>query len=176
MDSSSTLLTVELDDFPGYFVSNTGVLRNANGRVLKPREDKDGYLRTNLYKDVDGMRKSFTVHIHRLVAQTFIPNPDLCPVVDHIDRNIRNNHMSNLRWATVRENTLNGGLSTRNTSGYRCISFIRSRNKYQLMMTIGGKNTFMGYFDTPEDAARRWNELAPIHYKGFQPIGVNIQV
>jgi hypothetical protein len=140
---------------------------------MKLRENRYGHLRTNLYREVDGKRKLFTVAIHRLVAQAFIANPDSLPVVDHIDRNKHNNHVSNLRWATVSENTLNSGLSTRNASGFKCISFIRSRNKFQLTMNKDGMQKFMGYFDTTEDAVRRWNELAPTHYKEFQPIGVN---
>jgi len=166
----------ELDDFPGYFVSDTGALMNSRGKVLKLRADKDGYLRTNLYKEVDGVKQVNTVRVHRLVAQTFIPNSENYPVVDHIDRDTTNNHVSNLRWATISENTLNSGMSNRNTSGFKCISFIKSRNKFQLCMIVNGKNTFIGYFDTVDDAAKRWNELAPEYYKEFQPIGINVQI
>jgi hypothetical protein len=166
----------ELDDFPGYFVSDTGALMNSRGKVLKLRADKDGYLRTNLYKEVNGVKQVNTVRVHRLVAQTFIPNPDNYPVVDHIDRDTTNNHVSNLRWATVSENTLNSRMSTRNTSGFKCISFIKSRNKFQLCMIVNGKNTFIGYFDTVDDAAKRWNELAPEYYKEFRPAGINVQI
>jgi HNH endonuclease len=165
----------ELDDFPGYFVSDTGALMNSRGKVLKLRADKDGYLRTNLYKEVNGVKQVKTVFLHRLVAQTFIPNSENYPVVDHIDRDTTNNHVSNLRWATISENTLNSGMSNRNTSGFKCISFIKSRNKFQLCMIVNGKNTFIGYFDTVDDAAKRWNELAPEYYKEFQPIGINVQ-
>jgi hypothetical protein len=45
--------------------------------------------------------------IHRLVALTFIPNPENKPYVDHIDGGRRNNHIDNLRWATPKENSNN---------------------------------------------------------------------
>jgi hypothetical protein len=45
--------------------------------------------------------------VHRLIAETFIPNLDNKPTVDHIDRNGLNNHVSNLRWATPSEQNNN---------------------------------------------------------------------
>lgn len=45
--------------------------------------------------------------VHRAVAELFIPNPENKPCIDHIDTNIHNNHVSNLRWATYSENSNN---------------------------------------------------------------------
>ena len=49
------------------------------------------------------------MRIHRIVALTFIPNPDNKPQVNHIDGNKFNNDCSNLEWATVLENTEHAG-------------------------------------------------------------------
>lgn len=41
--------------------------------------------------------------VHRLVAETFIPNPEQKPTVDHINRETSDNRLCNLRWATHKE-------------------------------------------------------------------------
>ena len=80
-----------------------GVLVREDGMVLIPRGWKAGYsLRSDgkyRYVQIQGKWRA----VHRLVAETFIPNPDGKPTVDHIDRDTTNNSLSNLRWATHSE-------------------------------------------------------------------------
>jgi hypothetical protein len=59
-----------------------------------------GYVRVMLNKN--GITKSFAVH--RLIAKTFIPNPNNYPIVNHKDGNGRNNSVENLEWCTQKEN------------------------------------------------------------------------
>lgn len=70
--------------------------------LIKTKKGKV-YYSTSLY--LNGVRKCF--YIHRLVAESFIPNPDNKPCVDHIDCNVDNNSVENLRWVTQRENVYN---------------------------------------------------------------------
>lgn len=68
--------------------------------IRKPILEKRGYLRVTLYQNNTGT----VFHVHRLVAQTFIPNPDNKLCVNHKDGNKFNNCVDNLEWATVAEN------------------------------------------------------------------------
>ena len=90
-----------------YEVSNLGrvkSLMDCNGQartlVLKVQKHRCGYQLVFLCKD--GKMKGFVVH--RLVATTFIPNPDGLPCVNHIDEDKTNNRADNLEWCTAKYN------------------------------------------------------------------------
>lgn len=88
-----------------YEVSDTGNVKSierngTKGGLLKPHIDRYGYYKVVLYKQ----NKRYYFTIHRLVALTFIPNPENKLTVDHIDCNKTNNCVYNLRWCSVREN------------------------------------------------------------------------
>ena len=84
-----------------YAITMTGrVWSYRRKKFLKQEADKDGYLMVILYKD--GGRKGLKVH--RLVAETYIPNPDNQPQVGHIDENPRNNCWDNLYWTNAKNN------------------------------------------------------------------------
>lgn len=85
---------------PNYMVSNTGRVRRIGSDEDHSVRNKKGYLVTDLY--IDGKRSTERVHI--LVAEAFIPNPDNKPEVNHDDGDKHNNNVSNLMWATKKEN------------------------------------------------------------------------
>lgn len=102
-----------LPGVPGVEVSTFGKVRTLDrvvssekrtqfikGRILKQFSDKDGYLRVSIADD----GKRFSKFAHRLVAQTFIPNPDNLPEINHKDCNSANNNVDNLNWCTHQEN------------------------------------------------------------------------
>ena len=68
------------------------------GRVLKLGFNHKGYLCLQKCRNVP------TQSVHRLIALTFIPNPDNKPQINHIDGNKQNNHVENLEWCTNGEN------------------------------------------------------------------------
>ena len=99
-------------DFTGrYEVSNFGRVRSLNylnrGEVrelsLHQRSSTSKYLSVSLY--FNGTQHCYLVH--RLVGTMFLENPENKPYIDHIDTNTLNNNVSNLRWATAKENANN---------------------------------------------------------------------
>jgi len=93
----------EIEGHPGYWVSNTGKVKSLKyrkERFLKPHTSKFGYLAFVI--STQGKRYRLTVH--KLLAKTFIPNPNNLDTVNHIDGNKANNNLGNLEWATHSEN------------------------------------------------------------------------
>ena len=138
-----------IDSYDHYVVSSFGKVKNKKtGRILKAGDNGRGYLMVVLCED--GVRKS--CKIHRLVANAFIENPNNKECVDHIDNNRTNNHISNLRWATNKENQQNSNMRKDNTSGIKGIYFNKGRKKWRAQIKIDGIRIHIGYFDNLEDA------------------------
>ena len=96
-----------------YLVSNLGKVKSLDritrnnhatfikkGRILKNNINNKGYEYLYLKRG----KESKKIYVHRLVAETFIPNPNNKKEVNHIDCNPLNNNVSNLEWVTHKEN------------------------------------------------------------------------
>ncbi len=89
---------VDCPGLPDIQISNLGrFVRMSSGSVI------DGYITTGGYVTVD-ISGIGTFSAHRLVAQTFVPNPENKPEVNHKDGCKANNSAYNLEWVTPSEN------------------------------------------------------------------------
>lgn len=95
---------VELSINNNYLIDENGnVYSRRTNKIMKPYNNRagKGYLYVCLY---NGSKKQGNYAIHRLVAMTFIPNPQNKTHVNHIDGNTLNNNVNNLEWVTPLEN------------------------------------------------------------------------
>lgn len=90
-----------------YLVNEVGQVkstpRNGNGhksKILKSRLTKQGYVHVCLSNKDHGKN----VLVHRIVAETFIPNPYNLPCINHKDENKENNRVDNLEWCSYEYN------------------------------------------------------------------------
>jgi len=110
----------DIKDYEGlYQVSNYGNVKALKREFLDKRGNIKRYPERILKWDITDMgsskyarvtlskgHKTKRFSVHRLVAETFIPNTDNKPFVNHIDNNGLNNNVSNLEWVTHSENMI----------------------------------------------------------------------
>lgn len=91
---------VIINKAPDFEINELGEVRNRKTGRLK----KQQMIRDYLYCDLHAKNYRFNSRVHRLVAETFIPNPLNLPQVNHKDFNKYNNVVSNLEWCTGSQN------------------------------------------------------------------------
>jgi hypothetical protein len=118
-------------------------------KYLKPQIQNSGYMTVGLYLN----KKCKVVPVHRIVAQTFLPNPYNLKTVNHKDFNKTNNDVSNLEWMTHQENSLhstNRGIISGENNG-------NSKLTKEQVIQIRGKYKFRKY--TYGDLAKEYGIL-----------------
>ena len=139
-------------DYERYCVSKQGyVFSKGNNEELKeisPTKNNNGYLKVSLYKN--GKRKMF--YVHRLVAMSFLDNPNAFPMVNHKDFNKENNEAGNLEYCTARYNMAYSSMAGRHSSSYLGVTWDKRRRKWKAQYQIGKKKVFLGRFSAQEEA------------------------
>jgi hypothetical protein len=99
-DEMWVTILIDKEPYP-YRVSNLGrVFSVKNNMICKYSFDQRGYPQVVIYG-----KKRVSRRVHRLVALTFIPNPQNKREVNHKDGDKLNPRSTNLEWATSKENT-----------------------------------------------------------------------
>lgn len=107
------------------------------GKLLTPSIDRDGYCHL-------GNRALPSSRVHRLVAMTFLPNPDNLPQVNHKNGIVNNNCITNLEWCTTSYNHLHA---------YACLGRKCSAGKKKKTALISPEGEIF-YFDSTPEAAK----------------------
>lgn len=84
-----------------YSTNRLGQAKGPSGKILKQKHNNAGYLVLQVTKDDN---KSTTITVSRLVALTWLPNKDGLSDVDHMNENLDDNCVDNLRWLSHSDN------------------------------------------------------------------------
>lgn len=117
-----------------------------------------------------GGRKASLTYMHRVVSSAAEGK-----IADHVNLDKLDNSCSNLRIVTRKQNNVNKGITSKNTSGYKGVSWIERRHSWQSRLGEGGRAIYNRYFKTAEEAALAYDAAAiQVHgeYAQLNLIGV----
>jgi hypothetical protein len=137
----------QINGYPEYEISTLGRIKGRRTQFLK-------LTLRDLYYEVQ-LGRGHLKHVHRLVAETFIPKQDGKNYVDHINRDKLDNRIENLRWATCSENLMNKDKPKNNTSGHKNINWDKEKCKWRIQI----KGTTYGRFNDLDDALLNREEI-----------------
>ena len=141
-----------------YQASNMGRVKSLNycrrgyAKILTPSTTgtcRDKRYKVTLFKD--GIGEVYLVH--RLVAKTFIPNPENKRTINHIEGNPANNNVNNLEWATSSENNLHAYRVLGKTNGNVGKRGAEVHN-HRGVIQYSANGDFIRKWDSMSDAAR----------------------
>jgi hypothetical protein len=119
-----------------YKVSNLGrlkrIFKSGKENFLKGKLDKDGYVCVILSRSQS--KKHY--RLHRLVAETFVPNLENKPQVNHKDRNKQNCEASNLEWVSGSENVVHAYSTGRKVYKRPIVQYTKSMDIVSLWDSI----------------------------------------
>jgi len=142
--------------------------QNGKPRFIKQRPNAgNGYVYYHII--VNG--KSAIATVHRMLAFIYLEdfNDDL--EVHHVDGDLANNTLGNLRMASKSDNHLGYRRKARGVSKYRGVTFIKKTGRWRARLKKGGKFHWGGEHNNEIDAAKAYNKLAIEH--GFDAGALN---
>lgn len=131
----------DIEGYDGvYQVSDKGRVKSLSigkEKILKPKRNTKGYLQVALYKNVE----TKWCYLHRLVAQSFLSNPNNLPQINHKNEDKNDNRVENLEWCSSKYNS---------NYGTRIQRFVEKKSKSVLQ------------FDKEGNFIREWSSIIAV--------------
>jgi hypothetical protein len=143
-----------IKNYENYEISNYGNLRNVKTKKILKTWECNGYEYCRIINN-DGYKK---ITIHRLVALSFLENPNNLLEIDHINKIRNDNNIINLRWVTRKENANNKNIekNPRKNNTSKNINIHKTKyNKY----IFCHKNIYYGSFNNLDEAINKRKEI-----------------
>lgn len=147
-------------------------LRLPNGEICKVNEDDlviisgyswhkvGGYVQAETGSRVVGDRKH--IRMHRLIM-----NAKEGELIDHKNGNPLDNRRRNLRVCTQSQNGMNRKAQANNKSGYKGVSWMKTKNKWRATITVNKVQIHLGLFSSKLGARRAYNHAANLYHGQF---------
>lgn len=119
--------------------------------------DVVGYINSDGYVGIS--IKNNTYRAHRIIWMYVygeFPSKD----IDHINGNRSDNRLFNLRLASSSDNAKNRKITSKNTSGFKGVSYHKTKKKWCAQCQSNGKSHYLGQFDTAEKASAAYQAFA----------------
>ena len=136
----------QIKGFENYSITKNGQIYNHKlERFIKQTKHNRGYLSVSLTKNKCDYKKLS----HRLIAETFIPNPKDLPQVNHINGIKTDNRIENLEWCTAKQNTRHAWDTGLRTSKGAIFNYLNSKIVLNLNTGV--------YYDSMAEVSKLYN-------------------
>ncbi len=139
------------DKKTGIFTWNLNGTRGIKAGDVAGSKSSDGYIMLSI--------KGKKILAHR-VAWLFVYGELPIGNLDHKNRNKSDNRIENLRSATYEQNAQNRSKNSRNTSGYKGVTWHKRDKRWQSAITVKGKVMHLGYYTNAKDAHASYVEAS----------------
>lgn len=116
-----------------------------------------------------GIKGRYKKNLHRLIYENFYGEIQQCYVIDHVNGNVEDNRLSNLRVANKVQNGYNSKVRKNNTSHVMGVSFRKDKNRWRAYINLRGKQINLGVYRDFYDAVRARLEGEKKYCKEFAP-------